>query len=429
MRTRPAKPRQSAVKDGLYKRGESWYIRCMVDGKLYRKSIGPDKKKAEAVLAEIRKQRAVRRITGEMTGVETLFKRRVRVTFAEAAASYMAERPHLKSSTKRGYNEIFKNYLTPEFGDLLVDKITEEHIARFMASISQKVTATRVNNILGPLRCVLKACLRRKLITDNPSLNVAPLREEAPTIDPLTPDELDLVFAALKPYQRPLFVTLAWTGARPDELFALKWQDINFERNELYIRKGRVRGCESTTKTRAGNRTIHMFSTVRAVLLDLKKSPTQHLEGYVFLNKHSQPYDKHVDREWRTALQRAGVRHRPGYQLRHTFASMCLANGLQPTWVAKMLGHSSPQITFKHYARYIDDASNINEKRMEEFLGSRHKNQVPCAQNCAQEHAHQLDEDGKPKQDEQLSPNNEKWWRRRESHSRPKKPKGKHLQA
>ena len=86
------------------------------------------------------------------------------------------------------------------------------------------------------------------------------------------------------------------------------------------------------------------------------------------MNKHGQPYDKHVDREWRVALKKAGVRHRPAYQLRHTFASLCLANGVQPTWVAKMLGHKTAQITFKHYARYIDDASNGNEKRMEQFL-------------------------------------------------------------
>ncbi len=88
----------------------------------------------------------------------------------------------------------------------------------------------------------------------------------------------------------------------------------------------------------------------------------------MFLNKHNQPHDKHVDREWRVALKKAGVRHRPGYQLRHTFASMCLQNGLQPTWVAKTLGHTTPQVTYKHYARYIDDISNFNEQRLEQMI-------------------------------------------------------------
>jgi len=363
-----SKSKQQSVKDGLYKRGKSWYIRCMVNGILIRKSIGPDKPSAAAVLAEIKKQRAIHKATGEMVGLENLFKTKIRKTFAEMVEAYMSERPHLKPSTRRGYEEIFSSYLIPAFGKFYVDQITEEKIARFQAEVSQKVSATRTNNIMGPLRYVLKVCTRRRLITDNPSLNVAPLREEEPKIDPLTAGELDKALAALKPYQRPLFVCLAWTGARPDELFALRWRDVKFDRNEIHINKGRVRGNEGTPKTKSSNRVIHMFSPVKEVLRELENRTTQHMEGYVFLRKNGQPYDKHVDREWRTALRKAGVRHRPAYQLRHTFISLCLQNGLQPTWVSKMVGHSTSQITFKHYARFIKDDLNLNENRFEAFL-------------------------------------------------------------
>lgn len=364
-------PKHGPIKDGLYKRGKNWYIRCMVNGTLYRKSIGPEKARAEAVLAEIRKQRAILRVTGEMSGVESFFKKKIRRTFKEMADIYVSERPHLKPSTLRGYQEILTNYLLPSFGNSYIDQITEEQIARFQAEVSQRVSATRTNNIMGPLRYILKVCLRRRFISDNPAINVAPLREEDPVIDPLSADELDKAIAALRPYQQPLFICLAWTAARPDELFALRWHDIDFERNEIRINKGRVRGRENTTKTKSGNRTIYMLSIVKETLIQLKQNPTQHVEGFVFLNRHGQPYDKHVDREWRTALRKAEIRHRPAYQLRHTFASLCLSNGLQPTWVAKMLGHSTPQITFKHYARFIDDTSNSNQKRLEEFIASR----------------------------------------------------------
>ena len=95
-----------------------------------------------------------------------------------------------------------------------MDQITEEKIARFQADVSQQVTATRTNNIMGPLRYILKVAVRRKLISDSPAVNVPPLREEDPKIDPLSADELDRVLAALKPHQRALFTSLAWTGAR-----------------------------------------------------------------------------------------------------------------------------------------------------------------------------------------------------------------------
>ena len=359
------------VKNGLYKRGNSWYIHCKVAGKLYRKCVGPDKATAEAVLASIKKERAMFRVTGEMSGIEGMFKRKVRKTFNEAADDYMAERPHLKPTSIRDYTEILENYLRPTFGGLYLDQITEEKIAKLQAELSQRVSARRVNNIMGPLRFILKISVRRKLISDNPALNVLPLREEEPTIDPLNSEELSKVLSVMKAPLRALFTCLAWTGARPDEMFALRFSDCNFERNEITINKGRVRGTEGTTKTRSGNRTISMLSIVKDTLLELKNRPTQHVDGYVFLTAKGTPYDKHVDRQWRTALKKAHIRHRPSYQLRHTFASMCLQRGVQPTWVAKTLGHSTPQITFRHYARYINDVSNENEKRLEEFLSEK----------------------------------------------------------
>jgi integrase len=373
----------SGVKDGIYKRGPNWYIRCMVDGRLERKSAGRNKELAKAMLAEIKSRRAAKRITGEMSGMESFFKRTKRKRFAEAADDYLAERPNLKESTKRSYSEIFSNHLKPAFGKLNVNEITEESVAQFQAKLANKVSATRVNNIMGPLRYILKICVRRKLISDNPAINVLPLREDEPNIDPLTFEELNQVIAALQPYARPLFVTLAWTGARPDELFALRWDDVDLERCEIRIDKGRVRGTEGKTKTKAGKRVIHMLSLVKEALTDAKRRPTQHIDGYVFLNKHGKPYDKHVDREWRTALKKAGVKHRRSYELRHTFASLCLQQGLEPTWVAKMLGHSTAQITFKYYARFINDKSSMNEQRLEEFIAEK-KGSANRAQLSAQ---------------------------------------------
>lgn len=74
--TEKSKKKSTAVKDGLYKRGNSWTIRIVVNGVLIRRTIGPDKAKAQAVLAEIKSQRALYRATGEMSGLETMFKKK-----------------------------------------------------------------------------------------------------------------------------------------------------------------------------------------------------------------------------------------------------------------------------------------------------------------------------------------------------------------
>lgn len=75
-----------------------------------------------------------------------------------------------------------------------------------------------------------------------------------------------------------------------------------------------------------------MLSIVRDALEHTKQNITASLDGYVFTTKSGQPIDKHLDHVWRTALRKAGLRHRPSYQLRHTFASLCLENGVTPGW-------------------------------------------------------------------------------------------------
>lgn len=358
----------AGVRDGIWKRGNNWYISVKVNGRRRVKSFGRDRKAAELALAEVLKHRAVANATNDWSGLAEFTKPKSRKKFAEVAEDYLAERASLKSSTLRGYREVLKNYLLPAFGKIEVSDITEEDVARFQADVSKKVSAVRTNNIMGLLRYIMKVCLRRKLIEENPTTGVRSLTEKQPEIDPLSKDELDLALSMIVPHYRPLFTCLAWTGARPNELFALRWKDVDFKRGEIRINKGRVRGSEDLPKTVSSSRIVPMLSVVRAALEQVKKQDTMHLDGYVFTTKSGQPIDKHLDNVWRTALRKAGLRHRPSYQLRHTFASLCLENGVTPGWLANVLGHSTLQTTFKHYARFIKDTSRENEQRLEQIL-------------------------------------------------------------
>jgi integrase len=56
---------------------------------------------------------------------------------------------------------------------------------------------------------------------------------------------------------------------------------------------------------------------------------------------------------WYPALQRAKLRPRTMYQTRHTFASLMLSHGEDPLWIARMLGHTTLQMVFQHYGKFI----------------------------------------------------------------------------
>jgi hypothetical protein len=141
----------------------------------------------------------------------------------------------------------------------------------------------------------------------------------------------------------------------------LRWSDIDWIKPSIAISKGRVRGKEGLPKTKSSEREIPVIPVVASVLAELHKRSTKDLYGHVFTKKDGQPIDKHLDRIWARALRKAGLRHRPSYQLRHTFATLCIVKGFPLPYVAKLLGHSTMDTTIRHYAGWVDSHTEAHD--------------------------------------------------------------------
>ena len=74
------------------------------------------------------------------------------------------------------------------------------------------------------------------------------------------------------------------------------------------------------------------------------------------------------NRVWYPAIAAAGLRRRTMYQPRHTFASLMLSHGEDPLWVARMLGHTSLDMVFAHYGKFIRNRSRKDGGRFLEGL-------------------------------------------------------------
>jgi integrase len=345
---------------GIYLRGKNWYVRLWNGPKKIERRIGPDKKVAELAQKQLEKDRAFAKASGqEWTGLAKVKKVR-QTTFSEAFSDYLEEGSLIfKPSTVRTYQDIFKAHLSKEFGHVPVTQITRERILQFQKKLAEAgKSPTRNNNVTNLLRTILKSCVDKGLLNDNPCEKVRRLREEGADIDPFTLDELQLALQKIDEHYRPIFTTLAWTGMRPNELKALRWTDIDWQRKEIRISKGIVRGEESTTKTKSGKRVIPIHPEVSRALETVRERSLANLSGYLFTSKKGQILSHHLDGIWKRALLKANIRHRPSYQLRHTWASMALESGESPSWVAKMLGHADLSTLFRHYARHIKSDKN-----------------------------------------------------------------------
>lgn len=330
------------------------------DGKFRKRTIRGIPKE-EAV--RIERETLARRDRGEPQVNE-----RNAPAFAAFAQTWIQEhRAAWKPSTLQQYQQILSSQLLPAFGEKRVSYITESHVRQFITRLQDEgLSARRTNLALLVLKMILRAACRRRLIRENPTQAIRSLSEPRTEVDPLDPQEAEAFLAACPLYWRPYFTVSFWTGARPNELAALKWGDVDWAGGKFRIRAGRYRGIEGPPKTASSIRDVDMLPPVAEALKAQKaQQAAQRMKAgegaaepgkdYVFTGRNGGLLNVNQlrDRVWYPTLAKAGLRRRIMYQTRHSFASNALSAGEAPSWVSAMLGHKSPEILFAVYSRFI----------------------------------------------------------------------------
>ena len=148
------------------------------------------------------------------------------------------------------------------------------------------------------------------------------------------------------------------------ELLGLRWEDVDFERCALHVRRAIVRGRETSPKSGRG-RSVAMPAGLASMLLDLLATRSREALAHgwpetppwVFPSQVGTPLEEKnfecVWRRLRRLAQKRGVRPLKLHCTRHTWASLALASEKSVRWVADQLGHSSPAFTLRIYAHAI----------------------------------------------------------------------------
>jgi integrase len=155
---------------------------------------------------------------------------------------------------------------------------------------------------------------------------------------------------------RPLFELLAFTGLRIGEALGLTWADVDFDAGLLFVHRQLSRYREhAKLKTEAGRRQIVLApAMVRLLRARWLASPDKGPDDFVFTNGAGRPLDyRKVGEAFRVAVRRAGVRgdgRLSLHSLRHGYASLLIAEGLDVVFVSRQLGHADPGVTLSVYA-------------------------------------------------------------------------------
>ena len=159
---------------------------------------------------------------------------------------------------------------------------------------------------------------------------------------------------------------------RTGEIDGLKWKYVDFERKQILIRETIVAGEEDYTKTDSSQRAIIMSGPVFEALQEQYKA-TAHLSQFVFCNLKGGTVDHNniTKRVWYPLLAKLKLAKRRPYQSRHTAATLWLAAGEAPEWIAQQMGHSNTEMLFKVYSRFVPNLTRRDGSAFEQLLLSQ----------------------------------------------------------
>jgi integrase len=294
------------------------------------------------------------------------------VLFKDFAADWLKTYPSSagnRVSTQTAHEQHCRVHLIPMFGEMPLDQIDSQAVARIFADLSKttngtitKATAkplspTTVRNIGATLHKILTCALQWGKLPQG--MPIWPKRKLAHTPwDFYTAEESGVLLEAAKretDEARTAILFALRTGARAGELLAVEWGDLDFVGHRAHFRRSLHDGIEGPTKTGHG-RVVPLSPELEGALKKI-----QHLRGpKVFCRLDGGPLALgQLDHILKRVQRRAGLRRIRWHDLRHSFASQCMIAGVQIKQVQEWLGHSTITMTMR-YAHLAPNADKVS---------------------------------------------------------------------
>ena len=333
-----------------------------------------NKRKAEAELARIRAEFEPPKEVGDLSS-DMLF------------ADYLLEwleiaKGRLAVATYSSYAAMINKPIGPYFRqrNLTLRELEARHLQMFYSEMLRKVKPNTVIHYHAIIHSALKYAVKTDMLVQNVADKVD--RPKKNSFQPvfLSAEEMQKLFEAFRGTKLELPVLVAaFYGFRRGEVLGLKWDAIDFERDTITIKhivtNAKIDGkceivCADRAKTKSSLRSLPLVSNIREKLLALREQQKENrrvcgncyskkYDGYVFVDAMGNIFNpRSVTANFSKLLEQNGLRHIRFHDLRHSCASLLLANDVPLKQIQEWLGHSDIGTTANIYS-HLDYKSKI----------------------------------------------------------------------
>ena len=292
----------------------------------------------------------------------------------------------LKPTTQSEYESLIYKHIIPEISKIELNKLTQNDLQQFYSRL--KINGRQIHTEIhgqGLSDRMVRAChtlcrmcferaVKENLIRTNPAKGCKLPPKKAKEMQVLTRDEMQrFIIQAKADGYFELFVLELCTGMRRGEILGLQWDDFNMQTGELHIRrqvvlvKGNIQ--ISTPKTKSSVRTIIIPSDIVKILVEYKKRVNSRWMFPSPKTKDAPLHPASITSILDRLLKRAECKDIRFHDLRHTFATNALANGMDVKTLSTIIGHISSETTLNIYTHITDNMQRSAANKIERGFG------------------------------------------------------------
>jgi integrase len=295
----------------------------------------------------------------------------------------------VRPSTEASYRILVTRHIVPEIGNIRLEKLTPADLRTFLRAKSAEISnrgrvlsPRTVQYIHAVLRRALEQARRDELIERNVAALVSSPRVVRKEVEPLTEEEARKLLGVARTNRLyALYAVAVALGLRRGEALALRWDDVDLDAKTLRVSGTlqRIGGQLTISEPKtARSRRVIPLPTVRVDALNRHRAnqakerlaaPVWPHPELVFTTTVGTPIEpRNQVRHFEALCKRADIRRVRFHDLRHTCASLLLAQGVEPRVIMDTLGHSVIGTTLNLYTHVMPATQRDAANRMDDIL-------------------------------------------------------------